>query len=1099
MRLVVGCAVGLCLVAGAPGTARAADGELIRPAAANESAHIKPAPERKLTGALRPTIKKKAEQKAQQTRGARVSLQIPERLRKALARKIDRRIERNIEGSKKLRVEAMALLTKFIDESPADTPEMPEALLRMGELEWEDGRDKFLEDFKRWEKRPAEARNEPPTPNYAKARARFLRVLKNYKSFSQYDLALYVDGFLANEEGKFEDALGRFNKIIEWFPNSRFIPDAHMVRAEYEFTRDTPNYENAYREYEIVLQYKDTDLYDLALFKSAWTLWRLGRTEQAAQRFLKVFQATEAGPRNRGKSRAELDELQAEALKNLVAVFVEDEKNSAEDMFKFLVKAGGDKFAGRIVRALAEAFYDQSHYERGIEAYRLLIKLEPTSPDCSEFALRIAQGHSTLEAWQELETDYKSIVKNYVAPVAEPGRPPPRASGWAQVQSPATLAAAEKAAEKQLREDAVGLHAKAQADKTSKAEYQWAAALYGVYLSRFGKRPEAYDVNYNLGEINFYHLNNASGSAQAYLAAVRMNPKGPLSRTALYNALAALEVARAAEFEANKAAGKKQQESSTDRTLTEAMELYIKSYPTDKQIPELLFRQGKLYYDYQVYDPAVRQWGLLLEKYPHDKYAAGAGELILDSFNKSEDYANIETWARRLKSAPSFQTPPQQARLNGLIVGAMFKVGEQLANEGEHGKAAEAYLRAAKEFPKEQRSAQAAVNAEVEARRAADLATLAAAAKILVDNHRGREEAAEGVWIAATTYQEVGLFSEAANYHAILVDGWPKNRHHKDAAYNAVLLRTTVGEHAKAIESGHKFKRLYPRDESADHVTFLMGKAHEKADKKADAAALYDAYSRSAGSVSSQIEALVRLATVKSNDERAASAALERAIQLYKARKNAVDDRGKYYAAKARYMQGETILKKFQEVKIEGDVKQLKDRLRRKAELLKKAAETFLSTAEIGAAEWTTAALYQIGVTYESFSKALLSSPPPDNLSSEEKELYQQSIDEFVVPIEERSLEAYESGWRKAIELGIFNSWTAKMREALGRLNSELYPPLKEQGFEIRSQGPQPLPPLIDATRRGSGGRSEKFLLPSTDKPDPKAKDGTGKPKEERK
>jgi TolA-binding protein len=1076
----------------APSSAQAADGQVVKPAAASESAHIKPAAERKLTGAERPTIKKKAEQKAQATRGARVSLQIPERLRKALAKKIDRRIEKNILESKKLRVEAMGLLSKFIEESPADTPEMPEALLRMGELEWEEGRDKFLEEFKRWEKTPADVRNDPPTPNYAKPRARFLRVLKNYKGFSQYDLALYVDGFLANEEGKFEDALGRFNKIIEWFPKSRFIPDAHMVRAEYEFTKDAPNYETAYREYEIVLKYKDTDLYDLALFKSAWTLWRLGRSEEAAQRFLKVFQATETD--RKGKSRQELDELQQEALKNLVAVFVEDEKNSAEDMFKFLVKAGGDKFAGRIVRALAEAFYDQSHYERGIEAYKLLIKLEPTSPACNEYMLKVAQGHSTLEAWKELEADYKLLVKDYVAPVQEPGKPKPASSGWVQVQTAATLAAAEKASEKQMREDAVGLHAKAQADKTSKGEYQAAAALYKVYLSRFGKRPEAYDVNYNLGEINFYHLNNAAGSAEAYLAAVRMNPRGPLSRTALYNALAALEVARAAEFEASKTAGKKQEETPTDRTLTEAMELYIKTYPTDKQIPELLFRQGKLYYDYQVYDPAVRQWGLLLEKYPNDKYAAGAGELILDSFNKSEDYGNIETWARRLKSAPSFQTPEQQARLNGLIVGAMFKLGEQFANKGEHEKSAAAYLRAAKEFPKEPRSAQAAVNAEVEARRAADLATLSAAAKILVDNHRNRDEAAEGVWIAATTYQEVGLFSEAANYHAVITDSWPKNQHHKDAAYNAVLLRTTVGEHDKAIESGQKFKKYYPRDESADEVTFLMGKAHEKADKKAEAAALYDAYSRSARSVSSQIEALVRLATVKQNDERASSAALDRAMQLYKTRKNAVDDRGKYYAAKARYMQGEIILKKFQEVKIEGDPKQLKERLKKKAELLKKAAETFLSTAEIGAAEWTTAALYQIGVTYESFSKALLGSPPPDNLNADEKELYTQAIDEFVVPIEERSLEAYESGWRKAIELGIFNSWTAKMREALGRLNSELYPPLKEQGFEIRSQGPSRLPPLIDATRRSAGGRSDKFLLPAADgkkdekaaKPEPK-------------
>ncbi len=82
-------------------------------------------------------------------------------------------------------------------------------------------------------------------------------------------------------------------------------------------------------------------------------------------------------------------------------------------------------------------------------------------------------------------------------------------------------------------------------------------------------------------------------------------------------------------------------------------------------------------------------------------------------------------------------------------------------------------------------------------------------------------------------------------------------------------------------------------------------------------------------------------------------------------------------------------------------------------------------------------------------------------------------------PVEERSLEAYESGWQKAIELGIFKSWTAKMREALGRLNSELYPPLKETGFALRSRGSARLPALIDGTRRTNTGSSEKFLIPT--------------------
>ena len=152
----------------------------------------------------------------------------------------------------------MRLLDKFIAESPENSAEMPEALMRMGELEWEDARDRFLVGFQALGEDAGRSPRRAADPDYSKPRARFLRVLKNYKSFRDYDLALYVDGFLANEEGKYDEALGRFNKILEWFPKSRFVPDAHMMRAEYEFTKDSPNYETAYREYEKVLKYKDS-------------------------------------------------------------------------------------------------------------------------------------------------------------------------------------------------------------------------------------------------------------------------------------------------------------------------------------------------------------------------------------------------------------------------------------------------------------------------------------------------------------------------------------------------------------------------------------------------------------------------------------------------------------------------------------------------------------------------------------------------------------------------------------------------------------------------------------------------------------------------
>jgi cellulose synthase operon protein C len=1056
-------------------------------------------------------------QKAQQK--DQVSYQIPAALRQRALARIDTRIGRNLEQARALRREALGMLGKLLNELPPDATEMPTTLMRLGELEWEEAREVFLADFARWERTPSDQRSEPPAPNYASARARFASVLSDYPDFERYDLALYVDGFLATEEGKVDEALARVSRILRQYPQSPFVPDAHMVRAEAEFGLAQPNYAFAYQEYEAVLALPDSGLHDLALFKSAWALWRLGQTDEAARRFLSVFKA---GAERRagaglgtGRDR-QLDQLQAEALKNLVAVFVEDENNSADDMHGLLVKAGGERFAGEIVRALAEALYDQAHYTRGVEAYRLLIRLDPTNAEAYEYGLAIAMGHSTLEMSSDLQQDHAWLLDEYVAPpkdarskptegAAQAGPAPvppsrtasqqaprpdgpatpsaaerPRTNGaWLALQDPQTLARAAAAIEQRLYADAVGLHAKAQSDKTSRVEFESAASLYAVYLSRFGASAHAYEVQFNLGEIYFHHLAEPTQAAAAYLAAVRLNPGGAWSRGALYNALAALESARESEFQADKAAGRKPVETTTDKQLTAAMELYASTYPDDPELPALLFRQGRLYYDYELFDPAVRQWGLLLEKYAQSPHAREAGELILDSFNKSRDYQNIEVWGRRLLQAPAFAEPKSQARLSTLIVQAIFKQGERESAEDRHAAAAEAYLRAAHEFPKDERAAQAAVNAAVEAERVVDADLVRKAADVLVKSYVDRPEAARGVWIAARLHQSLGLLGEAAQYYETLASRWPKDEHHEDALYNAVLLYTSLGQRGRAVATGESFQRRYPDDPLTDEVTFLMGKAHEQAQDWRSAQALYARYAGSAKLPSRRIEALVRLAVarVALGDEAGAREALDRAVSQHEKHQKGLDDRGRYFGARAHFMQAQRVLAEFEQIEIEGDVKQLGQRLKRKADLLKRASSALLETAKLGVAEWTTASLYQVGSIYESFARSLSTSPAPTALTPEQAEEYRMQIDEFVVPIEEKSIEAYESGYRKALDLGIFNAWTARMREALGRLNTEMYPPLSEVGFRLRSEGHRPMPQLIATTRRTDQGQSREYLM----------------------
>jgi TolA-binding protein len=300
----------------------------------------------------------------------------------------------------------------------------------------------------------------------------------------------------------------------------------------------------------------------------------------------------------------------------LVQVFTEDEKNSAADVYAFLVKAGGAPFASRIVKAMASSFYEQAQYERGIEAYELLLKLDPAAEEAPDDGLAIAQGYSTLEDWPNLRLLYVRLLRDYTL---DPATHKPGA--WARAQGrPEAIAAAETKIEAQLRRDATNLHGKAQRDKTSRAEYEGAAALYEVYLSHFGSSPGAYDSEFALAEVQFYHLGKYSDAATHYMAVARRNPKGPLTHDAVYNAIAALERSRSsADSTALRA------DSEVDKKFTEAMELYIQLYPDDPNVPELLFRQGKLYYDHRVFDAAVRQWGLLLEKFPNSKFAADAG------------------------------------------------------------------------------------------------------------------------------------------------------------------------------------------------------------------------------------------------------------------------------------------------------------------------------------------------------------------------------------------------------------------------------------------------------------------------------------------
>lgn len=1014
------------------------------------------------------------------------------------------------------RDEAIRLLREFIGEEPEAAVEMADALLRLAELLWEQARVNYLHAFAAWQRVPTENRGPEPRPDYAEAMELYDRILTRHRNFDRYDLVLYMKAYALVERGDQAESLDLYRRILAEFPRSRFVPDGHMALAEAEFTGQY-NYEAALAEYEQVLQYPDSGLYDVALFKSAWCLWRLNRTREAATRFRQVLDLG----RNRGRlsaaQRRRLQDLQQEALDYLIQVFTDDETNTAQDIFRFLQEIGGERYAYRVLGRLSETYFGQARYERGIDAYKLLLEMDPVSPRAPEYQRAIAEGYGAMEDTSHTIEALTALATNYR-----------RRSTWARAQGDAELIRRTiEMAERSVRRQALMWHEEGQRDNQDR-KLENAATMYRVYLDSFRRAPAAYQVRFYMAEILFHRLERFAEAGDAYLATARSNPQGEFTRDALYNAIGAYEHVREDEMEhctpgasgqsprrneppraagaaegesgggpggagaaegavpagaTGEAAARPDQrggpvvcgESDNDRKFSEAIELYVELFPNDPDLPEILFRQGRLYFDRRIYDPAVRLFGQLLERYPSSRFAEPAGELIIESFNRAQDYQNIERWARRLKATAAFQSAESQGRLDRLILQAMFKIGEQLAERGQHAAAADAYFRAAEEFPRDARARQAYYNSGVERQRAGDLSGAAAAYDRLIERYAGSSEGAQGCWAAAQMYESIAQFSDAARYYETYAERFPQNSRAADALYNAVLLRVTAGDNSAAVEDGNRFIQRFPSHQSVDETFFFVGRAHEASEDWADAASLYRRFLRQAHDLNLKVEATTRLAQVlvRAGNRREANRVLEDAVRLGRRNTGRLEG-GLYYAAQARYMQGDQILSEYEAIRIEGDVNTLRDRLQRKAELLQQAALVFADVVEFHVAEWVSAALFQIGRSYELFAESLRSAPAPEGFNEEEQQSYQDQLAAFIIPMEERALEAYEGGYQKALELRIYNSWTERLRDGLTRLNDVQYPPFREMGGEIFEGNPLPMPVPLDGLRRGGAAEQPR-------------------------
>jgi cellulose synthase operon protein C len=992
------------------------------------------------------------------------------------------------------RLEAIGLLRGFLASRPTGDARA-DGMFKLAELLWEEARRTYLirmEAYGRALEKCAQAKGECAQPKEPRiglqeAEALYIELHAKFPNFRRMDLVTYLIGFAAKEAGREDEAMSKFQEVIKRFPDSPLYGDAWMMVGEHHFA--LAKWQLAIDAYKNIPESAPTS--DLATFKTAWCYWKLGNSDQAARDFKRVLdKAVEAERTGTVAQRRRSASLRDEALEYLVVVFTEDRSISAQEVFDFLASIGGERYSRDVMIKVAESYAGQAEWERSSEAFRFLIKMDPTSIKAAEYQRDIVQNWTSALDVERAQDEIKVLLDRYG----------PR-TAWAKEQRNREALERSLATTEQLvRVTATNIHGEAQRrEKLAKlpkaqdgcaarpigsgelvALYSKASEAYEQYLAAFAASTSALptgvlrgpakpdlaktaaertiELRYYRADILCFKLAKVEQAGDEYLAVGKSAPVGKFHKDALLNAMAAFEAARPKDT-----VGRRKLHD-VDKKFGEAIDLYATLFPADPTLVGVIFKNGQMFFDYGEYDEAIKRFGVIVTKYPKDPNAGPAGDRILAALNKAQDYENIEEWARKLKGAPSFASKDQQDRLARLIVESIQKSGDKYADAGKYARAASFYLRVPKETSDARTAAQAMMNAGVMFEKAKKPEDAADIYIELAEKYGGGapELAEKAAFSAGVVYEKVLFYDRAAKSYELVVNKFGKGNKAADALFNAGLLRQALGQHDRAVAHYKAYAQRYAQHRDAPDVAFNIGVVYQEAGQEGPAYQAFADYARTYRSSGKRIiEAHVRagLMSYKLGQLRRARDDFATAQTLYK-RGSGTDQRaGRTWAAQARYHEGELIFREYEKVTLDVPPKNLEKALKQKSKLLADAEKIYFSVIDYQDLKWATAALFRIGQVYDGFAESLVNASTPKGLSADQEQAYRDTLDMYVINIQNKAVEAFTTGYTKAIQMQVYDEYTARIREALGRLAADKFPPEREARSKERNGD---RPPMLD-------------------------------------
>lgn len=286
--------------------------------------------------------------------------------------------------------------------------------------------------------------------------------------------------------------------------------------------------------------------------------------------------------------------------------------------------------------------------------------------------------------------------------------------------------------------------------------------------------------------------------------------------------------------------------------------------------------------------------------------------------------------------------------------------------------------------------------------------------------------AATGLYDAIALAFDNKLWTETVKYTEKFQQLYPSHKLNNDVSKKLSIAYLNTNQDAAAASELIKISHA---DENIDYKIAALWKAAGLYESRKDYPAAIKAYEEYAATYQrpypqymESMQKLTELYAFSQNEQRIEQWR-NRILDADKSAPSSLKtDRTNYISSMAALQLARQANKQYSSIRL---VLPLNRSLIRKKEALQQALNLYGRAASYGLPETTTEATYAIGDIYQSFSKSLLDSERPVNLSSAELEQYKTLLEDQAFPFEDNAIKFYETNLSH-FKQGISDDWVRK-------------------------------------------------------------------------